>query len=496
MEYIVRVNGKEAKSFLSEIGLLTGDSASPGLWNIFFSDFCLPPSEDDVLLDGVRINHLLQADDLMLLSFGLPTSLHNLQTFERYTARKAVDVSMTKNRAMVFGRVQHLPSLYIHGARIPWVDRHELVGVTLTSVRPNLFAFYYENLAAQASRASHGAFSAEAFVGVLSPEHGRVIFSSQVSPYLTAGADAFVDTQMSALASIEKPYHQFIRRLLRLPRNSQLHVLFSETGFIPLRHWRLILSLCFIKSVVQLSDGHFARAAFLDSVILALCGSPGFASDLVWALDNLPYPVHSDVRSLMTVAGLDTALSNIKQSYKDQLFDAMVSSTRSLLLWYRTPSDAAPKMRAHLRIKIPLYRFAYARLIASTHSFAVELLRRSDWRRQERMAIIRSWRTCRLCKGDVEDEAHALLSCPASLKLGALRAQFWEKVPHFPASISTDLLALRHQPPHVVLQRILYHGDRSVDFATIVGKLASGVMDVFESEPIYINPGAVYRPIS
>ncbi|KAJ7201320.1 hypothetical protein GGX14DRAFT_465067, partial [Mycena pura] len=29
-------------------GLLTGDSASPTLWNIFFADFRLPPHKDDI----------------------------------------------------------------------------------------------------------------------------------------------------------------------------------------------------------------------------------------------------------------------------------------------------------------------------------------------------------------------------------------------------------------------------------------------------------------
>jgi hypothetical protein len=43
MRYAVRFGDEHSLPFCSLIGLLTGDSASPTLWNIFFADYRLPP---------------------------------------------------------------------------------------------------------------------------------------------------------------------------------------------------------------------------------------------------------------------------------------------------------------------------------------------------------------------------------------------------------------------------------------------------------------------
>jgi hypothetical protein len=52
----------------SLIGILTGDSASPDLWDAFLADFRPPADPDDVELGGVSIGNLEQADDMVLFS--------------------------------------------------------------------------------------------------------------------------------------------------------------------------------------------------------------------------------------------------------------------------------------------------------------------------------------------------------------------------------------------------------------------------------------------
>ena len=60
---MVKHNRELSDSFKSLIGLLTGDTASPMLWNIYFHDLHIPEDDDDVILNGRKISHVEQADE-------------------------------------------------------------------------------------------------------------------------------------------------------------------------------------------------------------------------------------------------------------------------------------------------------------------------------------------------------------------------------------------------------------------------------------------------
>ncbi len=68
MGYHVRHNNVTSDEFKSLIGLLTGDPASPTLWNLYLSSLKMPPDMDDVILGGLAMDMLAQADDILLLS--------------------------------------------------------------------------------------------------------------------------------------------------------------------------------------------------------------------------------------------------------------------------------------------------------------------------------------------------------------------------------------------------------------------------------------------
>ncbi len=68
MEYHIRHENVTSDEFKSLIGLLTGDPASPTLWNLYMSSLKMPPDMDDVVLGGLAMDMLAQADDILLLS--------------------------------------------------------------------------------------------------------------------------------------------------------------------------------------------------------------------------------------------------------------------------------------------------------------------------------------------------------------------------------------------------------------------------------------------
>jgi hypothetical protein len=70
MRYIVRHEGELSAEFRSFLGLLTGDTASPELWNIYFADMgdYVKDDPDDIIICHLHIPHLEQADDVVLFS--------------------------------------------------------------------------------------------------------------------------------------------------------------------------------------------------------------------------------------------------------------------------------------------------------------------------------------------------------------------------------------------------------------------------------------------
>jgi hypothetical protein len=68
-------------------------------------------------------------------------------------------------------------------------------------------------------------------------------------------------------------------------------------------------------------------------------------------------------------------------------------------------------------VVVPAYRKAMTSLLLGDHNLSVEHLR-------YRTAVPREHRLCRLCRGSVEDEVHALLDCTATPRLVDLRLDF------------------------------------------------------------------------
>jgi hypothetical protein len=68
MECYVRHGDQNSTEFKTFIGLLTGDPASPVLWNLCMGDLVMLDGPDDPILSNVRIAILAQADDILLIS--------------------------------------------------------------------------------------------------------------------------------------------------------------------------------------------------------------------------------------------------------------------------------------------------------------------------------------------------------------------------------------------------------------------------------------------
>ncbi|KAJ7128509.1 hypothetical protein C8R44DRAFT_701007 [Mycena epipterygia] len=213
MRYATKFGDDNCIPFRSLIGLLTGDSASPCLWNIFFADFQLPEHPDDVRLHGRAVSQAEQADDNIIMS----TSFSAFQTkvsgsFFEWCGKKRVFISARKSKWMIFGPLPSiLPVLRLGDLVVELVSEFKYVGIWLTSTTANIFSKNYSIKASKARNASNAAFAMKHRIGSLPIKEGLVLYMARVDCYLISGADVSLDVDSALIKEHLEAQHLYLR---------------------------------------------------------------------------------------------------------------------------------------------------------------------------------------------------------------------------------------------------------------------------------------------
>ncbi|KII94046.1 hypothetical protein PLICRDRAFT_36277 [Plicaturopsis crispa FD-325 SS-3] len=427
MSYLVRHGKQSSTEFKSLVGVLTGDSASPGLWNFYF-DWVVPDDVDDIVLNGRRISHVAQADDVAIWSTSPEGAQRKVDLFMLWCSVNFMVIAALKCSYMIYGMLPSpVPKIHIGDHSVELVDCYKYVGVWFRSTHRNIFADHYTIKASKAINMAHAIFAIEKRVGALPVFEGRQLYMARFDPHLISGCEVSIDVDSSLLGELEDAQHSFLRRLLGVNRRGMLCPLFTETGVLPIKFRRIILALTYARYLVNLPGRRFARAAFLDSVSLAASGTPCWLGDLRLALTSLPTPVSLPDERL-TVLGIESAVEEVEKSGARWLQDCLWNSPKPWLLHSRLEKAAdgtfvgVPlKLRHYLLVPITRHRKALTRLLTGDSPLAIE---RGRWPERDRMRIPREWRLCRFCRTEVEDECHALLECAANAALVNVRRGF------------------------------------------------------------------------
>ncbi|KAJ7890719.1 hypothetical protein B0H13DRAFT_2531012 [Mycena leptocephala] len=135
-------------------------------------------------------------------------------------------------------------------------------------------------------------------------KEGLQLYMARVDCYLISAAEISIDVDSHLLDDYLDTRHLFPRRLLGINSRSMLAVLFTETGLMPIRIRRLLLTLARLRYMVGLPDDRRVRWALLDSVDLFAAGRACWASGIAILLRALPAPIRiapADFMSIPTI---------------------------------------------------------------------------------------------------------------------------------------------------------------------------------------------------
>ena len=494
MAYVMRDRSSLTAPFKSIIGVLTGDTASPVLWNVYFADLGaeMPDSSADVVLHHRCISHVEQADDVALFSTSLYALQQKLNGFLCWCKTNHMTISTSKSKWMIFGKGLDSPGqLCIGHDEIERVSEYKFVGVWFTSTMRDIFAKHFDEKVSKACRVACASFALDDFIGTLAPSEGRTLYMARVDPILTFASEVVLDIDEASVRKLTDVQHLYIRRLLGVGSRSVVATLFSETGFLPLRFRRVNLAIAYLVYLRRLPDMHYAHAALRESISLLRKGFSCWIADLNWVISHLPgsdvYETHVEDMDGGQLLSLQKGLVKRCDAHLQRVLN---ESVKCLMVRGRLDLDTkgrripvVRKMRHYLTLPVvPAHRNAFIAIMFSSHGLAVERLR---WKERYRAPVPKEWRLCRFCRGDVEDETHALMVCRGHHQLVPIRDTMRSEVlaiaPLLPwlANPGDQLLALLH--------------DKRL--ATPMAKFIYNILTVFYSTPMFVPAPYLYSPL-
>ncbi|KAF8180522.1 hypothetical protein K438DRAFT_1460333, partial [Mycena galopus ATCC 62051] len=433
MTYIVRHESEVSTMFRALIGVLIGDTSSPILWTLYLSDFkLLSDATADILLAGIFITNLEQADDVILTSLTADGAQRKMNALWKWCSVNFMVINAIKSLLMIYGSIPRLLPIFHFGTEaVAIVKLTKYVGFNLNSTKRNIFEDQYEKKASKARAIANTLLGLESMVGILPPWEARKMYMALMVPYVPErfcfADEVSLDVNPVLLKPLEDVQIEFLRCVLGINKRSMIAPLFTETGLVPLRFRRVILALTHLKYLLAVSDDRYVKAAACDSVLLLDSGMPSWAMDLRYVIDHLPFRIVLPNLATITPAVVDGVIKSVNTGLRAHLqwsIDDPHSPKLYLLRGRLEPEkDSAPvqktlQFRHYLNVVNPKHQKALTQLLLSSHCLALERLRWVEFRCPR---IDRDLRVCRFCKAEIESPEHALLECTAELELVRLR---------------------------------------------------------------------------
>lgn len=407
--------------FYSNIGVRQGDNLSPNLFKLFINDLpgMFDASCSPVILNSNKINCILYADDVVLISetaSGLQNCLSKLSTF---CDEWGLEVNIKKTKSLVFnksGRLDNTNFTY-RDLSIEKCRNYKYLGV-LFSISGN-FTEAKEDLYKRGLKAF---FKFKSSFKDNLPKLKTLfhIFDHTVKPVLLYGSELWGVFQASKLVShtdqyfykmckdlsVEKLHIKFCKYSIGVNKRSTNLAVMAEVGRYPLL-LDIIVRMFKYYIHISKSENSLLADAFVESKELFSQNKHCWYACMHVLAQYFNLKIENITKSKINLKKY--ILNRLKPKYnelwkKDIFDDNRNTSQGNKLRTYRLfKNNFIGCIEPYLSISSPRERNLLTKFRISAHKLEIETGRYQGIKAENRI--------CKLCKKEVEDEIHFLLKC-------------------------------------------------------------------------------------
>ena len=383
-------------------GVRQGCPLSPILFNIYANDLLEELNSNnvsDIFLGSNehKINALMYADDLILLSEtkeGLQNQIDKLETF---CVKWGIGINSKKTKVMIFNRGNKLIDTSFHTRKVILenVKSFKYLGFTISAKNCSFMPTVLD-LSIKANRAVY-ALNNKIKLSKLPTRLALKLFSSLITPILLYGSEVwgpFIDQDFEKWDKnkVEQVHTQFIKRTLGCNYKTSNIMSRGEVGARPLLVEVIKRTISYMQDI-QKRAGSIVYKAFEFEANNDI--TPNFVTFI-------------DKFNLIRNEIIETSKSNIKTTCHnnyDRFWKNEIDSSPKALS-YRVFKTNVNFEKYLYQVKNPKYRINLTRFRLSNHTLLIET------GRYARPRIDRNERKCFKCENEIEDEFHFVTICP------------------------------------------------------------------------------------
>lgn len=421
-ELCVKLDSIHATNFFpSNVGVRQGDNLSPNLFKLFIND--LPEQFDNscypVKLNNLKLNCLMYADDVILISEnaqGLQNALNKLQLYCEYWG---LDVNVKKTKSLVFINTGKLTThkFTFKGNIIEQVRKYTYLGITFSVngsftnaaidvYNKGLKAYFKFRKCFEGNKPKIKTLI-HVFDHTVKPVllYGSEIWGLFSGKKLLAKTDSFFDKLCKNL-KIENIHRQFCKYVLEVPKRASNSAVMGELGRYPL----------YIDVVINMIN-YFIRLHNCKDNEELLPNALSLSKEL---FENGKHSWYSSIDALLSYLDINIkTLFQPKLNIKKFIFNKL--KIKYEFIWHQelfrdNPTEGKGNKLRTYRLFKNIFKFENYLIIGnydqrksltkfriSAHDLEIERGRYTGIQQQNRI--------CKICQNNVEDECHFLLKC-------------------------------------------------------------------------------------
>ena len=400
----VKIGGKYSDKINETIGVNQGGSASPILFKKYLHDIAdYIKSFTGVCIGDGFIQHVLWADDLILISTSGIDAQIQLDGLSNFCSPNQTVVNLMKTNFMVFGRKLQI-HLHFNNCPIEQVDSYKSLGIIVKSIRTytgDMFSLHPQHVYQQARKGIFGIQRRVKSIGELPPKHMIQLYQSMIQPILTYGSELWGHSK-KACETVDKLYFLFVRSILKVKKSTSIIITLGELGVFPPSVYCHISLILFAIRLLSMNNNSLLQKVCNETTSFRNLGFNNWWSK-VWSMAN-SYNIDLNDYSFSETTKRHIKLkikNHFTQDWQSKLNDTLKNP---IIRNYRLYKQNWCMEKYLIYIKNEKYRTALSRFRCSAHSLAIERGRHTKPKTPVEE------RVCFACNV-VEDEMHFISNC-------------------------------------------------------------------------------------